>query len=153
MVVANYLLSMCNGLSRRSRWVFSLNFSSAGKGRFMAGKAQDMCQRHTLMGGRGVVEWGTLLGPCCEILELSPLKGHSLNILSKLAILFFIQQFKMFDSNNFTPSSMRSFQNVWPIKRKAVYTLVIFHIFIHLLVRIGSDHNSLAYILTLLFKF
>ena len=33
--------------------VFSLNFSSAGKGRFMAGKAQDMCQRHTLMGGGG----------------------------------------------------------------------------------------------------
>ena len=36
--------------------VFSLNLSSAGKGRFMAGKAQDMCQRHTLMGGRGVVK-------------------------------------------------------------------------------------------------
>ena len=33
--------------------VFSLNFSSAGEGRFMAGKAQDMCQRHTLIGGEG----------------------------------------------------------------------------------------------------
>ena len=33
--------------------VFSLNFSSAGTGRFMAGKAQDMCQRRTFLGGRG----------------------------------------------------------------------------------------------------
>ena len=33
--------------------VFSLNFSSAGKGRFMAGKAQDMCQRRTFRGGGG----------------------------------------------------------------------------------------------------
>ena len=51
----------------------------------------------------------------------------------------------MFDSNNFTLSSMRSFQNECPIKRKAVYTLLLFHIFIYLLVRIGSDDNSLAY--------
>ena len=66
-------------------------------------------------------------------------------ILSKLAVVFFRQQFKMFDSNNFILSSMHSFQNAWPIKRKAVYTLVLFDIFIYLLVRIGSDHNSLAY--------
>ena len=33
--------------------VFSLNFSSASKGRFMAGKAQDMCQRCTFLGGGG----------------------------------------------------------------------------------------------------
>ena len=32
--------------------VFSLNFSSAGKGRLMAGKAQDMCQKGG-GGGRG----------------------------------------------------------------------------------------------------
>ena len=132
--------------------MFSLNFSSAGKGRFMAGKAQDMCQRHTLMGGRGVVEWGTWLGPCCEILELSPLKGHSLNILSKLAILFFIQQFKMFDSNNFTPSSMRSFQNSWPTKKSCVY-LSNFP-YIHSFTcenRIGSQLTCVY--LTLLLKF
>ena len=36
----------------------------------------------------------------------------------------------MFDSNNFTLSSLLSFQNVWPIKRKAVYTLVLFHIYL-----------------------
>ena len=33
---------------------------------------------------------------------------------------------------------MLSFQNAWPIKRKAVYTLVHFHIFIHYLDQIGS---------------
>ena len=39
--------------SQGSEPVFSLNFSSAGKGRFVASKAQDMYQRHTLMGGWG----------------------------------------------------------------------------------------------------
>ena len=34
------------------------------------------------------------------------------------------------------------FQNVWPPKRKAVYTLVLFYIFIHL--PIGLDHNLQA---------
>ena len=34
--------------------VFSLNFRSAGKGPFMAGKAKDnMCQRHNFLWGRG----------------------------------------------------------------------------------------------------
>ena len=33
--------------------MFSLNFSSAGKGPFMAGKAKNMCQRHTFLGGGG----------------------------------------------------------------------------------------------------
>ena len=42
-------------------------------------------------------------------------------------------------------SSMLSFQNAWPIKREAVYTLVHFHIFIHYLNQIGSQ---LAYFLT-----
>ena len=34
----------------------------------------------------------------------------------------FRQQFKTFDPNNFTLSSMFSFQNVWP-KKKALYML------------------------------
>ena len=39
---------------------------------------------------------------------------------------------------------MFSFQNAWPIKRKAVYTLVLFHIYLLIfVVRIGSDHNFL----------
>ena len=33
--------------------VFSLNFISAGKGPFMAGKAKNMCQRRTFLAGRG----------------------------------------------------------------------------------------------------
>ena len=46
-------------------------------------------------------------------------------------------------------SSMLSFQNAWPIKREAVYTLVNIHIFIHYLNRIGSQ---LAYFLTQLIQ-
>jgi len=33
--------------------IFSLNFSSAGKGPFMAGKAKNMPQRCTFLDGRG----------------------------------------------------------------------------------------------------
>ena len=55
----------------------------------------------------------------------------------------------MFDPNNFTLSSMFSFENVWPVKlRKAVYTLALF--FIHFLDQIGSQ---LAYFLKLLIQF
>ena len=83
--------------------------------------------------------------PRLEIQELSSLKCHSLiltPILHKPAIVIFRQQLKTFDSNNFTLSSMFSFQNEWPIKTKAaVYTLVLFHILIHFLVKKGSDHN------------
>ena len=40
--------------------VFSLTFSSAGKGPFMASKAKKICARRgTSLGGRGVVEWRT----------------------------------------------------------------------------------------------
>ena len=67
--------------------VFSLNLSSAGKGPFMAGKATNMCQRCTFLGGRGAVEWGTWLQPCCEILELLR------PILRKSAIIFRQQLF------------------------------------------------------------
>ena len=82
--------------------------------------------------------------PRLEIQELSSLKCHSLILtptLCKSAVVIFRQQLKTFDSKNFTLSSMFSFQNEWPIKTKAVYTLVLFHIFIHFLVKIGSDHN------------
>ena len=46
------------------------------------------------------------------------LKHHSL-ILRPLFLK------STFDPNHFTLSSMFSFQNVWPIKRKAVYTLLL----------------------------
>ena len=40
--------------------VFSLKFSSAGKGPFMASKAKKICARGgTSLGGRGLVEWRT----------------------------------------------------------------------------------------------
>ena len=72
-------------------------------------------------------------------------EGHhfltSRPILCKCTIVIFRQQLKTFDSNNFTLTSTFSFQNAWPIKRKAVYTLVIFHILIHFLLRIKKDHN------------
>ena len=113
--------------------LFSLNFTSAGKGPVLASKAKNMHQRHTFLGrggGRGVVEWGTWPHPHWEILELSFLKHRSLilrPILWKSAIVILREQ-KTIDSNNFTVSSMSSLQNAWPIKRKAAYTLVLFHI-------------------------
>ena len=36
--------------------VFSLNFTTAGKGPFMDGKAKNMCQRRSFLGGWG--QWG-----------------------------------------------------------------------------------------------
>ena len=38
--------------------------------------------------------------------------------------LVIFRQFKTLNSNNFTPSSMFSFQNAWPTKRKALYTYI-----------------------------
>ena len=101
---------------------------------------------------KGALSWwgggggGDMGRPRLEIQELSSLKCHSLiltPILHKSAVVIFRQQLKTFDSNNFTLSSMFSFQNEWPIKTKAahVYTLVLFHIFIYFLVKKGSDHN------------
>ena len=74
------------------------------------------------------------------------MKYHSLilqPILRKSAVVIFRQQFKTFDSNTFALSSMLSFQNVWPMIRKAVYILAHFQIFIHYLDQIESQ---LAYI-------
>ena len=120
--------------------MFSLKFRSAGKGPFMAGKAKIYTKGAlSWLGGRR-----EMARPRLEIQELSSLKCHSLiltPISRKPALVIFRQQLKTFDSNNFTLSSMFSFQNVWPIKTKAVYTSVLFHIFFHFLVKIGSDHN------------
>ena len=60
--------------------VFSLNFSSTGKGPFMAGKAENMPQRCTFQGGGGGGKEGSSgvrdMAPPLE--ELSSLKHHSL---------------------------------------------------------------------------
>ena len=112
--------------------VFSLNFTSAGKGPVLASKAKNMHQRHTFLGrggkgGSGVRDMASpSLGnfgakfPQTSFLILRP-------ILCKSAIVILREQ-KTIDSNNFTGSSMSSLQNAWPIKRKAAYILVLFHI-------------------------
>ena len=74
--------------------------------------------------GEEVVEWGTMPGNLgarsseTSFLILRP-------ILLKSAVVIFRQQFKTFDSNNFTLSSTFSVQNAWTIKIKAVYTLLL----------------------------
>ena len=67
------------------------------------------------------LEWGTR--PTLAWKFRAKLSEMSfLPFLRKSAVVILRQQFKMFDSNNFTLSSMFSFQNTWQIKRKAVYT-------------------------------
>ena len=86
--------------------VFSLNFSSTGKGPFMAGKAENMFQRCTFqgVGGGGGKEWSSGVRDMAPPLEeLSSLKHHSLilrPILRKSVVDIFRQQFKTFDPNN-----------------------------------------------------
>ena len=83
--------------------VFSLNFSSTGKGPFMAGKAENMPQRCTFQGVGGK-EWSSGVRDMAPPLEeLSSLKHHSLilrPILRKSVVDIFRQQFKTFDPNN-----------------------------------------------------
>ena len=105
--------------------VFSLKFSS--EGHFPEGEV-----------GSGLRDMATPQE------ELSSLKLHSLvlrPILCRSAVVIFRQQCKTFDSNNLTLSSMFFFQNAWPIKRKAVSTLVrtFPYLFFHFLDWIGSQ--------------
>ena len=92
---------------------FSPNFSSAGKGPFMDGKAK----RYTLFsgggGGRGVGEWREGHGPRppWEIFLFPYFKTYFTQICCRV---IFRQQIKTFDSNNFTMSLMSSFQNACP---------------------------------------
>ena len=53
-----FLAELFCGRNSKVVTVFSLNFSSAGKGPFMASKSKNICQRHTFLGGggKGVVE-------------------------------------------------------------------------------------------------
>ena len=48
--------------------------------------------------------------------------------LRKSAIFILRQQFKMCNSNNFTPSSMFSLQNAWPRKKEVVLFHIMFKI-------------------------
>ena len=116
--------------------VFSLNFSSAGKGPFMASETKkNVLEAHFPGGGEGVVERGTWLQSHCEIWGLSSLKHHSLIYPNQL-LLTLVKQFKMFDSNNLTLSSMLSFQNAWPL---CILRYTSIYSFITLQDRIGSQ--------------
>ena len=102
--------------------MFSLNFSLAGKGPFIAVKAKKICARGALSweeGGSGV---HGKFRSYSKFSETSFPHFKTLLILCKSAVVTFTQ-FKTIDSNDFTLSSMFSFQNAWPInRRKAVYT-------------------------------
>ena len=115
----------------------------------MAGKAKNMRQRRNFLGGGEEKEESRVRDIAPHSLgnlgAKTSLKCHSLifrPILCKSVVVIFRQQLKTFNFNNFTLSSTFSLQNAWPRERKAVYTLVLFHIFIHFpAVRIGSDHH------------
>ena len=50
--------------------VFSLNFSLAGKGPFLTGKAKNMCQRRTLLPGEGLcVHEGFYFRASCQPID------------------------------------------------------------------------------------
>ena len=50
--------------------VFSLNFSLAGKGPFLTGKAENMCQRRTLLPGEGLrVHEGFYFRASCQPID------------------------------------------------------------------------------------
>ena len=94
------------------------------------GKAKNMHQRHNSLGGSAPPP--PLLGNFgTKFSEMS--FSHFKTYFTQIAVVTFTQQFRMIDSNNFTLSSMFSFQNAWPIKRKPEYTLLLFHIFSHFL--------------------
>ena len=81
--------------------MFSLNFSSAGKGPFIASKAKNVCQR---------------------------------------------QQFKLFDSNNFTLSLLCYLSKMHNPQKEKLCTCILKYFSIYLfifLLRSGSDHNFL----------
>ena len=63
----------------------------------------------------------------------------------------------MFDSNNFTVFNvLLSVQNVQPIKKKAVYTLILFHTLIHFLDQIRPQlayFLKLQYLILVIFSF
>ena len=99
--------------------VFSLNFSSACKGSFMAGKAK-ICPRGALSWGRRVMEqWETWPHPRRSLKFFERSFSHFKTSFPQISHCYL---YTAIYPNNFMLSSMFSFQNAWPIKRKAVYT-------------------------------
>ena len=104
--------------------------SSESKGPFMAGKAKNMPQKCTFLGGRG--KWSEGHGPTlggAKFFETSFPHFKTYFIQIGCCHPYLIKRLIPI----ITLSSTFSFQNAWPIKRKAVYTLVLFHIFIKIL--------------------
>ena len=85
--------------------VFSLNFSSASEGPFIANKAKKYVPEVHFPGGRGLVECMGNLGAMFSETSLLILRPY----LCKPALVTFTHQFKMTDSNNFALCSMFSF--------------------------------------------
>ena len=96
--------------------VFSLNFSSVGKGPFMDGKAKNIYFSKGGGGGEGTGEWGKWTRLHWEIFYSHILRP----ILRKSAVVIFRKQIKTFDSNNFTMSP-----KCMSLKRKATYTVLV----------------------------
>ena len=97
--------------------MFSLNFSSPGKGPFMDGKAKNIY--FSKRGGGG----GTGDGGVRDMdpPSLGIFYSHILwPILRKSAVVIFRKQTKTFDSNNFTMSP-----KCMSLKRKAAYTVLV----------------------------
>ena len=107
-------LSLC---STSLHSVFSLNFSSAGEGPFMDGKAKNIYFSKRGEGG----QWSEGHGPAhCEIFYSHILRP----ILRKSPVVIFRQQIKTFDSNNFTVFNVL-FPKCMSLKRKAAYTVLV----------------------------
>ena len=124
--------------------VFSLNFNAAGKRPFMAAKAKNMCQRHNFQGGR---RWGS------EVKDMAPPPLG--NLVAKFSEMSFCHLKTYFTQigpchlytvlNRLLPIILPCLQcslsKMHGQKKKSWYALVLFHIFIYFLVRIGSDQN------------
>ena len=111
-----------NGISPQYA-VFSLNFSSADKGPFTAGEAKNMHHRGALFRRQAGI----------EVWEMPPLLLGNLGAkFSEMSFPYFKTYFTQishcYPVHNklkrfiLIMSPMFSFENVWPIKRKAVYT-------------------------------
>ena len=114
----------------------------------MAGKAKNLHQRRNFPGkrGSGVRDMALLLlgnlGAKLSETSFPHFKTYGV-FYANLSLSSSDNSFlKKFNSNNFTLFSMFSLQNLWSRKRKAVYTLVLFRIFICFLV----SHNLLIFL-------
>ena len=120
---------------------FSLNFSSAGKGPSIAGKAKNMCQRRTFLGEGGS---GARDMPSTSLWNLGAKFSetsfpHLRPILRKSAVVTFRQQFKTFDSNYLTVFKCSLSKIPGPLKE--TLCILYYSSIYSFITLIGSDHN------------